>query len=820
MSFSLSSSEISLKDDGVLVATCLTRDGVKQHSSINLNLRIGNKEGSFDVPGRNYHASARDVRLVGSKILCADLASSRGQWYQDAIDLDAFIGNHDGKLVFCGDFDARSLRPTGLPSRESQTAILQQPKTSAVPTPPFRCCLCDDWPKEQTGKRISRVPQLRLSDLQSSKRAWDCPTCALVERIIQEMAPNLAPSREDNLKDVVVKLYSSSQGKAHFNIEITADLGTKLEWKCIMHSNPGKHNPSKIYADINPARLLRGDSSSAESVLLAKRWLQSCVRQHQKCPNATAAMLPARILDIGMESEDFVKLVTTAGQRDTYACLSHCWGLTQTLTLTKDNYNDLHTGIPWNSLQKTYTDAIALSRLLGIRYLWIDALCIVQDSADDWKLESAKMHAYYGNCFLCIAATSAADHEGGCRVRSFTLEHKGTDQEGQPYDVHVRPEVPHIMHDKSFPHAQFFPLLTRAWVYQERRLSPRVLHVTDMELSFECSTTTACECGGSGDQDFLQTSAWTKAQEAYFANHHDVSTAEDGAFRAEHEWRSFAHAYSKLDITKHTDRLPALSGLAQASRMRRELHHVATGRYLAGCWEGSLVNDIAWAVGPELRRLERGKSGFQFPGLPLIPNTYHVAQCPKPAVYIAPSWSWASVIDQVNYAPFGYSDHLCQVHGANMELATDDPYGQVQSGFLIVRAQLLPSRWRSRRSWRGRYAWLDDVGPRQFWGLTKGKGMMWWRDWADGVTHKLDEAEEMYVMPLAARTVLGNSDDAEFSFRLNPGLTVVETAYLVLKLIDSSGDMPVYERVGWASYSGMSGTPDFKSAEHITLKLV
>lgn len=554
---------------------------------------------------------------------------------------------------------------------------------------------------------------------------------------------------------------------------------------------------------------------------MTKRWLERCISNHDKCRDSRNGLLPARILDIGTRFADGVKLKTAReGERATYACFSHCWGQTQALTLTKENYVELQRDIPWGCLQKAYTDVITLCRLLKIRYIWIDALCIVQNSPDDWKSESAKMHMYYGGCYVCIAATSAADHDGGCSVRNFTMKHHGMDDQGKPYCVYLRPNIPHIMRDHLYPHWRFFPLLTRAWVYQERRLSPRVLHVTDMELFFECNTGSECECGECGDVSIFNTSSWTKDQEAYFANHHDVSKAEDGVFKAEHQWRSFVRAYSKLSITKETDRLPALSGLAQMSRSNKDGHGIISGRYLAGCWEGSLINDIAWAIGPELRRLVRNGSSFQFPQMPFIPNSHRGPQRCKPAEYIAPSWSWASVMDGVEYAPFGYSNNLCQIHGADVELEDGDPYGQVKSGFLLVRAQLLKTQWKWQKTWRGRYAWLSDIPTRQFWGLKKTKGFKWWRDWKDGGTHVLDEAEEVYLMPLATRPVLGKTEDAEFNFKLNPGLTVTEMVYLVLRQVNIMTDPAVYERVGWALHSGMSGGPDMKKTAYTVLKLI
>ncbi|PKS06052.1 hypothetical protein jhhlp_007886 [Lomentospora prolificans] len=824
MAFSATSCDIHLKQDHILVATCTKIDGSQQHSELNLSDHIGNDEGVFDTDGLYFAASARNVRLRGGNMLHAELASSDGRWHRDAINLDAFVGNDDGNLFVHDEFDHQHLRPVNQVPQALKPKKPAKPHRIVEPDPhstsdTVRCNLCKDWPQVRGQSRVESVPQITPKSLASGDRRKGCPTCSLAERIIRKMGPDLASSHDVQEDSIVLKLYPSPQNFPQFQIAYKTKSGKTLEWKGIMHSTDDDVNLSDYYRNVPQAPLLHGDATAQRCISMAQGWLETCEKKHKKCASAKKVVLPARILDIGTKFKDGIKLKTTSGERATYACLSHCWGLTQTLTLTKTNHDELHKDIPWRSLQKTYAEAIVLCRLLGIRYIWIDALCIIQDSPEDWRAESVKMHSYYGSCYVCIAATSAADHDGGCSIRRLTMKHEGKDHRNNPYCVYVRPKVPHIMHSRAFPHCQFFPLLTRAWVYQERRLSPRVLHVTDMELFFECNTSVECECGESGDQPYT-TTTWTKAQEAYFANHRDVSEAEDGPFKVEHQWRSFVREFSKLKITKETDRLPALSGLAQLTRSKRENQSLATGQYLAGCWEGSLINDIAWAIGPELRYLERSGGSFRLPSMPLIPNTYRTAKESKPAEYIAPSWSWASVMDQVDYAPFGYSEPLCTVQNAQVTLTGKDAHGQVKRGFLLIKGQILPTNWSTKKSWRGNYAWLHDVVTRQLFGLKKNKGLMWWRDWADGAIHKLNPKDKVYVMPLAKRTVMGQGENAEFSFRFTPGLSVTETAYLVLRLVDGKVDPAVYERVGWACYSGMSGGPDLKQAKTGLLKIV
>ena len=245
MSFSLSSSEIRISPRGVLEARCLKVNGNKRQSQIDLNGHIGNREGRFDVEGQNFYASAWNVRLEGRSTLCAELESSDRKLHRDSINLDAFIGNHDGKLVFCAGFDAGLLRPHEvvqqgkMPVPPPPPTIATQHNDSAVPES-IECNLCDDWPRKRQGQgRVSRVPQITLANIKSSKRKKDCPTCILVERILKEMVPNLVLSAKVVPDSIKIGLYLNPTNFPDFKVEFATQTGQKIERNCFMHSRPG-----------------------------------------------------------------------------------------------------------------------------------------------------------------------------------------------------------------------------------------------------------------------------------------------------------------------------------------------------------------------------------------------------------------------------------------------------------------------------------------------------------------------------------------------------------------------------------------------------
>ena len=229
----------------MLEARCRKVNGRREQSQIDLNMHVGNREGKFDVEGRNFVYSARNVRLEGRNTLCADLESSDREWHQDSINLDAFIGNRDGKLVFCAGFDAGLLRPLeGVQQGKNPVSSTPPPPVTEHNEPsapePIECNLCDDWPrKRRIQSRVSRVPQITLANINSAKRKRDCATCFLVERIIQEMVPNLVPSANPVPDSIKVGLYPNPSNFPDFKVEFMTQSGQKIERTCYMYRQSG-----------------------------------------------------------------------------------------------------------------------------------------------------------------------------------------------------------------------------------------------------------------------------------------------------------------------------------------------------------------------------------------------------------------------------------------------------------------------------------------------------------------------------------------------------------------------------------------------------
>lgn len=234
---------------------------------------------------------------------------------------------------------------------------------------------------------------------------------------------------------------------------------------------------------------------------LLREWLRVCDedRKHWMCRpfNKTPPLLPTRVLVL--EDNDDVecnqlRLVDTRGERGDYVALSYCWGkLTdderERWTTTRKTYDARQKGIPVDSLPWTYRDAIKVTRELGKRYLWIDALCIIQGKDGDWLSESKNMQAVFRNAYCTIAASSASTSNQG-----FLKPH------GKPTSplISVRSVAHGLIYvsesiDDFDQDVNKSPLNTRAWVFQERALARRTIHFSASQMYWECGAGVHCE---------------------------------------------------------------------------------------------------------------------------------------------------------------------------------------------------------------------------------------------------------------------------------------------------------------------------------------
>ncbi|CAN8105075.1 unnamed protein product [Discula destructiva] len=420
----------------------------------------------------------------------------------------------------------------------------------------------------------------------------------------------------------------------------------------------------------------RSDSAAAMAVI--RSWISECVNEHELCERPPHPDLPTRVVDVGLD-DGVVRLVETHGAKGDYLCLSHCWGLAQIITTTTSTIASRKAAVSWEDLSNTFRDAITFTRSLGFRYIWIDSLCIIQDDAHDWAVESSKMAAVYSNGHLTLAGTHSANGHGGLFGPTADIEITGQTPGGEEYCVFFRERIDHHLEQcddelgktmqLSNPTKLYYPLLTRAWVYQERMLSARVVHFGHYEAFFECRSGIDCECSGIayGGSTNAASMVQMKVEHSHALGNLSEDEDEEAKYRCAQLWRTMVATYTSLRLTKSEDRLPAIGGLARDMAVSRK------SRYLAGLWSDTLNDDLLWIV------------------------TAVSTKKPRVSPPIAPSWSWAGAGSLVQYwddivftpiedydmrperPPF---EHFVKVDHCQVTSSTVDEFGSVGHGEL------------------------------------------------------------------------------------------------------------------------------------------
>lgn len=215
-------------------------------------------------------------------------------------------------------------------------------------------------------------------------------------------------------------------------------------------------------------------TASQQSWNISLNWFRECQENHEVCRiKNSEGWQPTRLLDVGENNSPIVKLHVSKEYPDTYGypyvTPSHCWGKTKTVSLLHDNIEATKRGIPIDTLPKTFQEPIAITRRLNQRFLWIDSLCIIQDSAKDWQVESATMESVYGFSLLNIAATASSNGTEGCfRDRNPLLAQTCVVKDVEwPWS-----SGKHYLYHSMFwsMGMKYAPLINRPWVVQERSL--------------------------------------------------------------------------------------------------------------------------------------------------------------------------------------------------------------------------------------------------------------------------------------------------------------------------------------------------------------
>ncbi|KAF2249596.1 HET-domain-containing protein [Trematosphaeria pertusa] len=344
-------------------------------------------------------------------------------------------------------------------------------------------------------------------------------------------------------------------------------------------------------------------NASTETFSVALSWLNECLYEHRKCRDIHHAIAkpPTRLLDIGI-SDPIVRLVyPTAPVR--YVTVSHRWGSSRPLTLTRANEARLSEGFSFEELPQLFRDCVMVARRLGLRHIWIDSLCILQDSTEDWAYESGRMGYVYRGSLLNIAAVSARDSSDSL----FTRRHPLCTNSCYLQEVSTRARniVRISASRKTAP-----SLYNRAWVLQERLLPARTLEYTHEGVNWYC--TEALYEGPSQHQDAKPewvhaTGPWGSPSLPWNFLLDMKGTELSPPLRetGQRYWMEIINAYTAMDLTYETDRPYALQGIIATLQQQTHL------RFVAGVCKDFLPYSLLWCIPG--RRSVRKASCFAYP---------------------------------------------------------------------------------------------------------------------------------------------------------------------------------------------------------------
>jgi hypothetical protein len=447
-----------------------------------------------------------------------------------------------------------------------------------------------------------------------------------------------------------------------------------------------------------------------------------------------------------------------------YMTLSHRWGTYEYEKLTSKSLDSFKRSIDLQRLPLVFQEAINITRLLGIRYLWIDSLCIMQDKAcGDWEIEALKMGQVYANTYLNLSASYAV--EDGENPPIFSPESWNC----------VLPSVLDLQDTSELRRNTFIdgylwtdevhesPLMGRGWVFQERFLSPRILHFGMRQLAWECNEGSALEMFPSGLPPGFEDSFKRNVCVPIVQPMQTTSSAEFSV-----RWHEVVNSYSACDLTFHSDKLVAFAGIAKLIESHR------SDKYIAGMWESNLREDLAWWLSKDNDK-----------------NTSN-----SEATQRAPSWSWLSLDGEICFYPPPSAHHQPEYFSRVLRTPTRLSAGSsalIARGLLELEGMVSPI---TSLEWLNDNVRFFQIGDLRFETAEGPESTHFDYDGTRTDIERLCRQQELYMLPLYAtgRLLIGILVSKLFT---HPSWRRVGAVCLQFANIPPKSDGPYLE--GWVS---------------------
>ncbi|KAI1854174.1 hypothetical protein JX266_001315 [Neoarthrinium moseri] len=349
---------------------------------------------------------------------------------------------------------------------------------------------------------------------------------------------------------------------------------------------------------------------------ILRQWLKDCDAEHLECSPQKPTHLPTRLMHLKGQGRSTISLYETQPtDAFNYIALSHPWGKGPHFRTTLANVEAHRKGIGFEALPATFRHAVAVTRELGIDYLWIDSVCIIQGEGGDFNQEAKRMEDVFSSAFCVLAASSACgQNDGFLNPRSHARQHLTFDRIGGLPKFYLGPFMDNFNQDVLEA-----PLSRRGWVLQERALARRTIYFTDSQTYWECGKTVRCETLTRMDNKLV-----SFLGDAHFPSklsNESTSRGEKILF-----YEGLYSLYTRLEFTRISDRPIAIAGLEK--RLIRDLKaHGGFGVFDDG--RSLLQRSLLWRRGREVTALTR-----------IDPDLSSVS---------VPTWSWMAYDGGVDY---------------------------------------------------------------------------------------------------------------------------------------------------------------------------
>jgi hypothetical protein len=324
-----------------------------------------------------------------------------------------------------------------------------------------------------------------------------CRICALLVHSTKGYYSN----NESNVHIVKERSWLKIGSEGPRILRLCKDAGEYLQLMCIgqtyylLHTSTTECS-NETDEDVPIGFPVLPEAESPARFALLRAWLRLCNESHTcNALNAESkTALPSRLLYVGNPNPDALHLYCPKGNDSVeYVALSHCWGEnpptknSPQFCTTNNNIKARLRRFSFSELPKTFQNAVQVTRELGIQYLWIDSLCIIQWNEKDWKREAKRMESVYASAYCTIAATSAVDSNAGFLKRNANSKYVYA-QDALDHRFYVCTDIDDFDNDVGKAR-----LNTRAWVMQERVLSRRTIHFSANQAYWECGEGIYCE---------------------------------------------------------------------------------------------------------------------------------------------------------------------------------------------------------------------------------------------------------------------------------------------------------------------------------------